>query len=146
VGDRNTYQGEQAGLRGTRYLPLDALVRRSAESHTDPLRPGISRDKRGDPMDAIILAVIIFVAIAGPTLLALALYWRNNPDRRLSWRRAAEEAADTDPEHFRRPSAQWLSFGGGGGSSDSGGGGGSSDSGGGGGSGGDSGGGSGSSQ
>jgi hypothetical protein len=48
-------------------------------------------------MDAIILAVIIFVAIAGPTLLALALYWRNNPDRRLSWRRAAENAADTDP-------------------------------------------------
>ena len=88
-------------------------------------------------MDAIILAVIIFVAIAGPTLLALALYWRNNPDRRLSWRRAAENAADTDPEHFRRPSAQWLFFGGGGGSSDSGGGGGS---------GGDSGGGSGSSQ
>ena len=72
-------------------------------------------------MDAIILAIIIFVAIAGPTLLALLLYWRNNPDRRRSWRRAAQDAADTDPEHFRRPSAQWLSFGsgadGGGGSS-----------------------------
>jgi hypothetical protein len=68
-------------------------------------------------MDGIILAVIIFVAIAGPTLLALALYWRNNPDRRLSWRRAAEEAANTDPEHFRRPSAQWLFFGSGGDSS-----------------------------
>ena len=62
-------------------------------------------------MDAIILAIIIFVAIAGPTLLALLLYWRNNPDRRRSWRRAAQDAADTDPEHFRRPSAQWLFFG-----------------------------------
>jgi len=76
-------------------------------------------------MDAIMLAVIIFVAIAGPTLLALVLYWRNNPDRRRSWRRAAEDAADTDPEHFRRPSVQWLFFGGGGnsgGGGDSGGG------------------------
>jgi hypothetical protein len=61
-------------------------------------------------MDVITLA-IAFVAIAGPTLLALALYWRNNPDRRLSWRRAAEDGADTDPEHFRRPTGQWLFFG-----------------------------------
>jgi hypothetical protein len=68
-------------------------------------------------MDAIILAIVIFVAIAGPSILALVLYWRNNPDRRLSWRRAAENAADTDSEHFRRPSAQWLFFGGGGASS-----------------------------
>jgi uncharacterized membrane protein YgcG len=90
-------------------------------------------------MDVITLA-IAFVAIAGPTLLALVLYWRNNPDRRLSWRRAAEDAADTDPAHFRRPSGQWLFFMGGGGGSDSGGGGGGSDSGGG--SGGDGGGGS----
>jgi hypothetical protein len=74
-------------------------------------------------MDAITLA-IAFVAIAGPAILALVLYWRNNPDRRLSWRRAAENSADTDPEHFRRPSGQaWLFFmGGGDGSSDSGGG------------------------
>jgi hypothetical protein len=50
-------------------------------------------------MDLMTLA-IAFVAIAGPSILALVLYWRNNPDRRLSWRRAA----DTDPEHFRRPS------------------------------------------
>jgi uncharacterized membrane protein YgcG len=64
-------------------------------------------------MDVITLA-IAFVAIAGPSILALVLYWRNNPDRRLSWRRAAEDAADTDPEHFRRPSAQWLFFGSGG--------------------------------
>jgi hypothetical protein len=83
-------------------------------------------------MDAITL-VIAFVAIAGPSVLALVLYWRNNPDRRLSWRRAAENAAVTDPEHFRRPTGQWLFFMGGGNSS---GGGGSSDSGGGGGDGG----------
>jgi hypothetical protein len=58
-------------------------------------------------MEAMTLA-IAFVAIAGPSILALVLYWRNNPDRRLSWRRAAETSADTDPEHFRRPSGQWL--------------------------------------
>jgi hypothetical protein len=69
---------------------------------------------RGDPMDLITLAIISLVAIAGPTLLSLMLYWRDNPDRRLSWRRAAENTADTDPEHFRRPSAQWLFFMGGG--------------------------------
>jgi uncharacterized membrane protein YgcG len=80
-------------------------------------------------MDVILLAIIGFVAIAGPTLLALLLYRRNNPDRRLSWRQAAENAADTDPAHFRGPSAQWLFFMGGGDSS--GGGGGGSDSGGG---------------
>ena len=78
-------------------------------------------------MDVMTLA-IAFVAIAGPSILALVLYWRNNPDRRRSWRRAAEDAADTDPEHFRRPSGQWLFFMGGG---DSGGGGGGRDSGGG---------------
>ena len=61
-------------------------------------------------MDAITLAIAL-IAIAGPSILALMLYWRNNPDRRLSWRRAAENAADTDPEHFPRPSAQWLFFG-----------------------------------
>ena len=75
-------------------------------------------------MDVMTLA-IAFVAIAGPSILALVLYWRNNPDRRRSWRRAAEDAADTDPEHFRRPSVQWLLFGGGGnsgGGGDSGGG------------------------
>jgi hypothetical protein len=71
-------------------------------------------------MDAMILA-IAFVAIAGPSILALVLYWRNNPDRRRSWRRAAKDAADTDPEHFRRPSAQWLFFGSGGDSSGGGG-------------------------
>jgi uncharacterized membrane protein YgcG len=76
-------------------------------------------------MEIITLAIIGFVAIAGPTVLALLLYWRNNPDRRLSWRQAAENAADTDPAHFRRPSGQWLFFMSGGdssGGSDSGGG------------------------
>ena len=71
-------------------------------------------------MEAMTLA-IAFVAIAGPSILALVLYWRNNPDRRLSWRRAAESSADTGPEHFRCPSGQWLFPTGGG---DSGGGGG----------------------
>jgi hypothetical protein len=82
-------------------------------------------------MDYILL-VIAVVALAGPTLLAIVLYRRNNPDRRLSWRQAAENTADTDPAHFRRPSAQWLFFmggrdGGGGdlGGGDGGGGGGS---------------------
>ena len=70
-------------------------------------------------MEAMTLA-IAFVAIAGPSILALVLYWRNNPDRRLSWWRVAESSADTDPEHFRRPSGQWLFSTGGG---DSGGGG-----------------------
>ena len=64
-------------------------------------------------MEVMTLA-IAFVAIAGPSILALVLYWRNNPDRRLSWRRAAEDAADTDPAHFRHPSGQWLLFMGGG--------------------------------
>jgi hypothetical protein len=61
-------------------------------------------------MDSITLAITL-VAIAGPAILALVLYWRNNPDRRLSRRRAAENSADTDPEHFRRLSGQaWLFF------------------------------------
>ena len=56
-------------------------------------------------MDAIILAVIIFVAIAGPSILALVLYWRNNPDRRRSWGGGGEEGDENETEHFRRPSA-----------------------------------------
>ena len=56
-------------------------------------------------MDVITL-VIAFVAIAGPTLLALVLYRRNNPDRRPS--------ADTDPEHIPHPAwwQPWRSIGG----------------------------------
>jgi uncharacterized membrane protein YgcG len=85
-------------------------------------------------MDAIVFAIIIVVAIAGPSVLALVRYWRANPDRRLSWRRVAENAGDTDPEHFRRPSWQAWPFMGGGhsGGGDSGGGGGGDSSGGGG--------------
>jgi hypothetical protein len=88
-------------------------------------------------MDGVIFGIIIVLAVAGPTLLALGLYWWRNPDRRLSWRRALEESSDADRDHFRRPSWRTggLPFMGGG---DSGGGGGDS----GGGGGGDSGGGS----
>jgi hypothetical protein len=55
-------------------------------------------------MDGVMFGLIIFLAIAGPTLLALGLYWWRNPDRRLSWRRALEESSEEDREHFRRPS------------------------------------------
>ena len=73
-------------------------------------------------MDGIMFGIIIFLAIAGPTLLALALHWWRNPDRRLSWRRALEESSDADRDQFRRPSWRtgWPFMGGG----DSGGGGG----------------------
>jgi hypothetical protein len=66
-------------------------------------------------MDGIALAVIGFVAIAGPTVLAVVLYWRDNPDRRPSWRRAPGHPRDTDPEHVPRPSwwQPWRSIGGG---------------------------------
>jgi hypothetical protein len=61
-------------------------------------------------MDVIILAIallaIALLAIAGPTILAIVLYWRNNPDRRSS--------VDTGPEHFPRPAwwQPWRSIGG----------------------------------
>jgi len=58
-------------------------------------------------MDVITLAIIGFVAIAGPTILALMLYWRDNPDQRPSWRRALEHSRDTEPEHF--PGITYLS-------------------------------------
>jgi len=62
-------------------------------------------------MNGVMLGIIIFLAVAGPTLLALALYWWRNPDRRLSWRRALEESSDADRDHFRQPSClsgRWL--------------------------------------
>jgi hypothetical protein len=57
-------------------------------------------------MDGVMLGIIIFLAIAGPTLLALLVYRRNNPDRRPS--------ADTDPEDIPRPAwwQPWRSIGG----------------------------------
>jgi uncharacterized membrane protein YgcG len=79
-------------------------------------------------MNGVMLGIIIFLAVAGPTLLALALYWWRNPDRRLSWRRALEESNDADRDHFRQPSWRsggWFMGGGdssGGGGGDSGGG------------------------
>jgi hypothetical protein len=56
-------------------------------------------------MDGVILGLIIFLAIAGPTLLALALYRRNNPDR--------PPSANTDPEHIPHPAwwQPWRSIG-----------------------------------
>jgi hypothetical protein len=59
---------------------------------------------RGDPMDGVMFGIIIFLAIADLTLLALALYWWRNPDRRLSWRRALEESSEAGRDQFRRPS------------------------------------------
>ena len=67
-------------------------------------------------MKTILVAIIAIVALAGPTVLALALFWRRNPDRRLSWRRALDASSDADREHFRGPSWQgWPFIGGGGG-------------------------------
>jgi hypothetical protein len=56
-------------------------------------------------MDVITLAIAV-VAIAGPTILAIVRYRRNNPRRRPS--------ADTDPEHVPRPAwwQPWRSIGG----------------------------------
>jgi hypothetical protein len=52
-------------------------------------------------MDVITLAIIGFVAIAGPTILALMLYWRDHPDQRPSWRRALEHAVTPTPSSSR---------------------------------------------
>jgi hypothetical protein len=114
VGDGDTEQGGQAGLRGMWSLAVTDLVRRSTESDTDPLRSVGAM--RSDPMDGVMFGLIIFLAIAGPTLLALALYWWRNPDRRLSWRRALEESSEADRDQFRRPSWRggWPFMGGGG--------------------------------
>jgi hypothetical protein len=66
-------------------------------------------------MDGVMFGIIIFLAIAGPTLLALALSWWRNPDRRLSWRRALQESSEADRDQFRRPSWRggWPFMGGG---------------------------------
>jgi hypothetical protein len=42
-------------------------------------------------MDPIIAAIILFVIIAGPSVLLLVLYQRRNPGRRLRWRRTSED-------------------------------------------------------
>ena len=53
-----------------------------------------------DPMIVILLAIIGFVAIAGPTILAIVLYRRNNPGRRLRWRRTSEDLDAPKPRGF----------------------------------------------
>jgi hypothetical protein len=65
VGDGDTEQGDQAGLRGTSCLAVTALVGRSTESHTDPLR--LNQRLRGDPMDAIIILAIVLVPPFSPS-------------------------------------------------------------------------------
>jgi hypothetical protein len=62
-------------------------------------------------MDGVMFGIIIFLAIAGPTLLALGLYWRRNPDR---WRRAREASRDADRQPVPPPSwwQPWRSIGG----------------------------------
>ena len=62
-------------------------------------------------MDGVVLGIIIFLAIAGPTLLALGLYWWRNPDR---WRRAREASRDADRQPVPPPSwwQPWRSIGG----------------------------------
>jgi hypothetical protein len=57
-------------------------------------------------MDGVMFGMIVFLAIAGPTLLALVVYRRNNPDRRPS--------ADMGSEHIPRPAwwQPWRSIGG----------------------------------
>jgi hypothetical protein len=47
----------------------------------------------------LMLAMLLFVAIAGPSLL-IAFYWWRNSDRRVGWRRASE---DLDAPDARKP-------------------------------------------
>ena len=67
-------------------------------------------------MDGVMFGLIIFLAIAGPTLLALALYWWRNPDRRLSWRRALEPSEphgriiSSDPNFVLRADEDGVGF------------------------------------
>jgi hypothetical protein len=49
---------------------------------------------------------VMTLAIAGPSILALVLYWRNNPDRRLSWRRASRGRRRHRPGAL--PASEWA--------------------------------------
>jgi hypothetical protein len=51
-------------------------------------------------MDAIVLAIIIVAIVAGPSVLALVLYQRRNPGRRLWWRRTSEDLDAPKPRGF----------------------------------------------
>jgi hypothetical protein len=59
-------------------------------------------------MDAIILAIIVVVAIAGPSVLALVLYRRLNPNHRVRWRDADREL----PHRDWRPGLFYMGRGG----------------------------------
>jgi hypothetical protein len=77
-------------------LPVTVLVRRSPESHTQPLRH--KRRQEGDPVNTILLAIIALVAIAGPSILFLVVYRRRNPDRRVRWLRSSEDLDNPNPQ------------------------------------------------
>ena len=66
MGDGDTEQGDQAGLRGTSCLAVTALVGRSTESHTDPLR--LNQRLRGDPMDPMDAIIILAIVLGPPSL------------------------------------------------------------------------------
>jgi hypothetical protein len=51
-------------------------------------------------MDTIVLAIIIVAIVAGPSVLALVLYRRRNPGRRLRWRRTSEDLDAPKPRGF----------------------------------------------
>jgi hypothetical protein len=72
-------------------------------------------------MDAITPAIIILAIIVGLPLLFIALHWWLHPERRLSWRRAAEASGDADRKQVRG-SGGWAILGGGGDGGDGGGG------------------------
>jgi hypothetical protein len=77
VGDRHAKQGSQVNLSHTSCLPVTVLVRRLAESHTDPLRH--SRRQEG-PVRVIIIAAIIAIAIVALLFVVNARLNRRSPE------------------------------------------------------------------
>jgi hypothetical protein len=49
-------------------------------------------------MDPILFAIIIVVAIAGPSVLLLVLYRRRHPGRRVRWLRRSEDLDNPKPQ------------------------------------------------
>jgi hypothetical protein len=76
MGDRHAEQGDQADLSRTRYSSINALVGRSTERHTGPLRH--SRRQEG-PMRAIIVVAIV-VAVVALLFVVNARLKRRNPE------------------------------------------------------------------